>query len=513
MQNEVIKPPPLITTKFFASSYFIQHSAFVLIALLALALRLPQLGERPMHTDEAVNAYITGQLIVGEKYHYDPQDRHGPVLYLLAEPVAQLCGAKNLSDLTETELRLTPVLVGSGTVLLFGAAVEWFGFLPCLIAALLFAVGPLPVYYSRYFIHETLFVAATFALMLCSGRAVKNNSFTFAALAGLCAALMLACKETAVIHFFTLGVGAAICFWLVKPKIQVLPVKPTLTALGNFIIASVLLFTWFGQNWSALTDLLRAIPNFAARAGGQGHAQPFTYYLGILDPLFIFLIVAAAGIYAVICDAVAGTRRAGLLLAVYTLGIFLIYSAIPYKTPWLALNLWLPLTLLCGLGVEGVCLQFTSTAGRWIAAVAVALLVLAAGQQTKTLAFDFPADEKNPLAYAHTTADILNLPVRLAEICRERKLSAPRIAVVAKDAWPLPWYLRKFANVGYWQPGQETGAADFFITPTDVDGKLAEQLKDFRPEFFGVRPNVLLILWTPLATNPATGASPPPRQP
>ena len=71
--------------------------------------------------------------------------------------------------------------------------------------------------------------------------------------------------------------------------------------------------------------------------------------------------------------------------------------------------------------------------------------------------------------------------------------------MVAKDAWPLPWYLRKLANVGYWQPGQTTGAADFFITPADVDGQLAEQLKAFRPEFFGVRPNVLLILWIPPA--------------
>ena len=452
-----------------------------------------------MHTDEAVNAYITGQLLAGKKYHYDPQDRHGPVLYLLAKPVAQLCGAKNLADLTETELRLTPVIIGSANVLLFGAAVELFGFIPCLIAALLFAVGPLPVYYNRYFIHETLFVAATFALLLCGWRAVAKNSLPFAALAGLCAALMLTCKETAVLHFFALGLGAVICAGVMKTKLP--PVKLALTALGSFIVATILLFTWFGQNWNALADLLHAIPNFAARAGGQGHEKPFSYYFTILDPLFIFTIVAAAGIFAVICDAVVGKRRAGLLLAIYALVIFLIYSAIPYKTPWLALNFWLPLALLCGLGVEGVWQQFQSSTGRWVAGVGIALLVLVAGQQTKTLAFDFPEDEKNPLAYAHTTADILNLPVRLAEISRQRNLSAPRIAVVAKDAWPLPWYLRKFSRVGYWQPGQETGGADFFITPTDMNGNLATKLKSFRPEFFGVRPNVLLILWTPEPTS------------
>jgi uncharacterized protein (TIGR03663 family) len=487
-------------TKVTTPSPKILWAIFVALTLLALLIRLPPLGERPMHTDEAVNACITGQLLAGEKYHYDPSDRHGPVLYLAAKPVAQLCGAKDFAGLTETELRLTPVIAGSVTVLLFGAAVEIFGFIPCLVAALMFVVSPLPVYYNRYFIHESLFVATTFGLMICGWHAVKNNSAGFAAFAGLCAALMLATKETAVIHFFALAC-AAICGWCLKRE-KFPPVKVFATAFLVFIAATILLLTSFGKNWNALADLAHALPRFAARAGGEGHEKPFSYYFTILDPLFVFSIVAAAGVYAVLCDAVAGKRRAGLALAVYGAVIFLVYSFIPYKTPWLALNFWLPLALLCGLGVEGLWNQFATAGGRWSVGIGVAALVLAAGQQTKTLAFDFPADEINPLAYAHTTADILNLPARIQEICHERKISSPRIAVVAKDAWPLPWYLRKFANTGYWQPEQETGAADFFITPTGVDGQLARRLKDFRPEFFGTRPNVLLILWIPPAPQP-----------
>src|ERR1035441_4013261 len=162
-----------------------------------------------MHTDEAVNAYITGELLGGESFHYDPQDRHGPALFVLAKPVALLCGAKDFSELTETQLRLTPVLVGSAMILLFGAGVECFGFIACLVAALLFAFAPLPLYYNRYFIHETLFVAATLGLILSGGRAWRTNAVLSAAHAGFCAALMLACKETAVIHFFALGVAAA----------------------------------------------------------------------------------------------------------------------------------------------------------------------------------------------------------------------------------------------------------------------------------------------------------------
>ena len=144
----------------------IRWAIFFAVALLALAVRLPQLGERPMHTDEAVNAYLTGELLAGEGFHYDPQDRHGPALFILAEPIAKLLGAKNFSELTESQLRLSTVLTGTATILLFGAAVEIFGFVACLVAAIFFAFAPLPVYYSRYFIHETLFVAATFGLIL-----------------------------------------------------------------------------------------------------------------------------------------------------------------------------------------------------------------------------------------------------------------------------------------------------------------------------------------------------------
>ncbi len=79
----------------------------------------------------------------------------------------------------------------------------------------------------------------------------------------------------------------------------------------------------------------------------------------------------------------------------------------------------------------------------------------------------------------------------------------PRIAVIAADAWPLPWYLRKYSQVGYWQPGQDPGPADFYLTTTDVSDQLDERLKDFKSEYFGVRPNVLLVLWVPAETKEA----------
>jgi uncharacterized protein (TIGR03663 family) len=470
-----------------------------------------------MHTDESINAYITGELLAGEIFHYDPQDRHGPALFLAAIPVARICGVKNFSQLTETQLRLSTALTGTATVLLFGAGVEMFGFTACLVAALLFAFAPLPVYYSRYFIHETLFVAATLGLILSGWRALQKNSLSSAALAGFCAALMLACKETAVIHFFAIAIALLVCHFgtpasdpacFKKSSVRAGPEagvpfwKIFSTATAVFIITVFLLFTWFGQNGRGLADLFRAIPRFAARAGGEGHEKPFGYYFHLLDPMLVLFIIATAGVYAAICDAVGGVRKPGLLLVIYGLVVFLIYSAIPYKTPWLALNLWLPFALICGSGVAAFWEQVKNPAGRWGVGIAGAFLLAVLATQTRTFVFDKPADEKNPYAYAHTGEDLLRLPARLDELARKNKISNPRIAVVAADPWPLPWYLRKFSQAGFWQPGQETGPADFFITTTDVSGKLADRLKHFRPEYFGARPNVLLVLWSPLAMAP-----------
>lgn len=504
-----------------APSLKLRWAIFIALSLLALAIRLPQLGERPMHTDEAVNAYLTGRLLAGQPFAYDPRDRHGPALFALAEPVVRLCGATDFASLTESELRLTPVLVGSATILLFGAAVEMFGFLPCLIGALLFVFGPLSVYYSRYFIHETLFVAATFGLLISGWAAVEKNSVWRAALAGLCAALMLASKETAVIHFFALG-AAALAVWLAgrrggtaspdatagrtTTKAFTPSVKIILVGGAVFVAAFVLLFTWFGRNWGALAELLRAVPSFAARAGGEGHEKPFGYYFALLDPHFIYFILAAAGLYAVVCDAVAGVRRASLLLAVYGVVTLLVYSFIPYKTPWLALNLWLPMVLLCGLGVEGVWQQFKGSTARWFGGIAIAALCAVTGEETKTLAFDNPAGEKNPLAYAHTVDDLLRLPPELKKLAAENHLDQPLIAVVAADPWPLPWYLRHYSRVGFWQPGQDPGSADFYITSPEAANGIELHLKNRYPEFFGLRPEVLILLWPPAA--PATKPAP-----
>jgi uncharacterized protein (TIGR03663 family) len=379
-----------------------------------------------------------------------------------------------------------------------------FGFVPCLLAAILFAVGPLPVYYDRYFIHESLFCTATFGLILSAWRVSQTRSTQHAVLAGACAAIMLACKETALLHFFALAIGAVV-FRLRNPRKTEQAGwsqrKAILVAIISFLFLSIAFFTWFGRNSKGLPALLHAAPNLFARAAGQGHEKPFWYFAALLSSGWsggLLVAFACLGFFVIFRRRGASPYQG---LAYYGLLIALTYSLIPYKTPWLALNLWLPLTLFAAVFVESLWQGSTASfrpratvAAFCILAVLVGVLI---AHDTRQRVFLSPADERNPYAYAHTSEDILGLPGEVADMARQNGIATPRIAVIAADPWPLPWYLRHFNQVGFWQPGQQVNAADFYITSTDAANQYADQLKDFRPEFFGVRPGVLILLWSP----------------
>jgi hypothetical protein len=116
---------------------------------------------------------------------------------------------------------------------------------------------------------------------------------------------------------------------------------------------------------------------------------------------------------------------------------------------------------------------------------------------TRQRVFVSPADETNPYAYAHTSEDLLGLSTEIEEQARQNAIATPRIAVIASDPWPLPWYLRHFSEVGFWRPDQQPGEANFYITSAEAAEEYGDQLKGLRPEFFGVRPGVLIVLWSP----------------
>ena len=69
--------------------------ALLLAIAGALALRTHDLGNRPLHNDEAVNATKLATLWDKGEYKYDPHEYHGPTLHYFSLPVLKLSSAIN----------------------------------------------------------------------------------------------------------------------------------------------------------------------------------------------------------------------------------------------------------------------------------------------------------------------------------------------------------------------------------------------------------------------------------
>ena len=85
-----------------------------------------------------------------------------------------------------------------------------------------------------------------------------------------------------------------------------------------------------------------------------------------------------------------------------------------------------------------------------------ALLMVASAQlgwQACRASFPYCASPGNPYVYAQTSPDILKLVDKIEALARVSPDGHDLVVKVMSDHdsyWPLPWYLRRFTRVGYW---------------------------------------------------------------
>ena len=134
-----------------------------------------RLGERPMHTDEAVHAVKFGLLYDTGRYVYNPKEFHGPTLYYFSLPFVWLSGAHSYAEIrNEVPLRLTPVLFGAGLIALVLFVSDGIGRVAAVCAAVLTAVSPAMAFFSRHYVQEMLLVFFTFCLIAAGWRYART---------------------------------------------------------------------------------------------------------------------------------------------------------------------------------------------------------------------------------------------------------------------------------------------------------------------------------------------------
>lgn len=480
-----------------------ERAAPWLLLTLAGALRLPRLGLRPLHHDEGTNVIFLLRLLREGGYDYDPSNYHGPLLYLLSAVPMLLFGAS-----TEM-LRAAPAVLGT-----LMAGLPWclrreIGRFGAVAAGVLLATSPSLVYYSRDNIHEIYLVFLTLLLVTGVVRGLGSSQTGWAILAGAAAGGLLATKETAWLTLVALLAG------LVGSRRGGLP-APRRAALAAFALTTgALALALYSDLFTEPGGLRRPIEALLlwGRRGlhGDGHFKPWWYFPGILvrdEPAILLTALAGAVMAVRRRDRFAG------FLAAWGAVIMVLYSCIPYKTPWLVLNLVLPLALLggraFGVGPDRARPSGAAVPGRRLAAAGI--LLAAAAVVSARRAFDlafvrYDDDRASALVYVQTRRDALRLVARIEDFARRHPLgrSLP-IQILSPDYLPLNWYLRDFTDVGYFGSANEDPGGPVVIARADSADRVASFLGvGYARESYALRPGVDLCLFLERIGPPAAG--------
>jgi uncharacterized protein (TIGR03663 family) len=494
--------------------------ALVALALTAgLALRTARLDERPMHHDEANQAVKFGALLERGEYRYDARDHHGPTLYYLTLPSAWLRGQHTLASLDERTLRGVPAVFGAATILLLPLLFSGIGRTAGVTAAMLMALSPAMVFYSRMYIQEALFAGFALAFVIGVGRVATGGGVVWTVVTGLTAGLTVATKETAAIVLPAALAAAATAWWSLgsgRPRHALTDgrrLRAIVVSVSVAAAVAALFYSSFFTAPAAILEPFRAAGTYLDRGiDPSSHTQPWHYYLQLLAYSASGGLRWSEGL--VVALAVLGTitawRRSDVspsgssfwprYLAAHVIMSGAIFSAIPYKTPWNLLPVHTVALVLAGVGFAALVAGSRSRPARVLLTVALAAGSVHLGWQAWRAAITYAADPRNPYVYAQTVPDAVRMAARIRNLSALHPDGARMpVSVIApaSEQWPLPWYLRAMPNVGYWTaPGDALARqAPVIVSSLDHTAALERSFGDrYVSEYFGLRPELLLAV-------------------
>lgn len=458
-----------------------------------------------MHTDEAVHAYKFGMLLEKNVYRYDSKEYHGPTLNYFTLIPAWISSVSSYPDLNEKILRIVPVFFGLLLIGLTFLLIRGLGWYAVLAASFLTAISPSITFYSRYYVQEILLICFLFGFLVSGYRYLKMPGYAWAVFSGIFLGLMHATKETFVIYLGAMLLALVLVgvvtndpglrFIFNRNKFQI---KYLLIAFISAAVISILFFSSFFSYPQGVLKSFSFIQTYFQRAGqNKIHIHPWYYYLRMLaywkvgdGPIWselIILLLAFIGIFSFFLKSSLKKveHKLHLFLIFYAILTATIFSAIPYKTPWNMLGFLHAFILLAGIGVSFL-LQFVKRRNLKI----VLIIILSAGFlhlgiQNVRANGRYCASPLNPYVYAHPTTRIYDLVDRVNKVVEsqpEGKHLYMEVIFPESNYWPLPWYLRKYPNVGYWaKVNMEAAPAPLILAAPQEEALLLKKLYEFPP--------------------------------
>jgi uncharacterized protein (TIGR03663 family) len=469
------------------------NTIIAVILLAGYVLRSVSLDIKPPHFDEGINGNFVAKMWQDGYYRYDPTNFHGPLYFYFLQFTEMFFGrgivgfrwVNGLISLASVALILKHRrFVGNGAI--------WAA------AMLTFSTGG--IFYSRYAIHESLFVLLQilFSIGWFLWESEKSRrSFTMM-LAGFFGAF--AVKET---YFIFFGIWfIAVYFtriwsqWRGERLAAVPVVQESEEGLaGSFwreratslfmtlslligVLATIILYTGFLIHPHGLIDMVQSIAFWIKTGTGHsGHEKPFVYWLQLL---FRYEMPGLVGLVFSVPIFLLSRKGPIRIFSLVAFGTWLAYSLIPYKTPWLILNLLWPLALVFGEQATLFRQLGWTRMGvvRWIFLIVPLIWSL---YRMQRLNFHEFTNEREPYVYVQSTMTMKTTLDYVAE--RVRRFPEDlnmQLKVLVRDPWPLPWIFGQYPNLTYGRGDiTDLGGSDLVlidgIDQTVIEAKLVGQ--------------------------------------
>lgn len=302
-----------------------------------------------------------------------------------------------------------------------------------------------------------------------------------------CVALMFATKETAFITVGTMLIACA-CIWLwrrifkIEDDASVLTESGTIPTIGgefaepddrqlnweNFrsalgsgtdklllAAASVLIFTYlivlfFSSFFTYADGVKGAIDAYAiwTKTGGKDHTQNGIWaYLqwGLETEAPILLLAGIGGLIAF----VKARHRFAMFVSLWAFGLFLAYTIIPYKTPWLAISFMVPMCIVAGYAINELAVA-KNVSLKILAGLFAVMATAVLAYQAYDLNFVDYDDEDRALIYAHTSREFDEMIEKIEYYAEKSgRGKEAKIEVVSPDYWPMVWYMRNYKQANF----------------------------------------------------------------
>lgn len=170
MQNVEAKSTPILDRPFAVlTRWDAEKTLWAVLLVVTLLSRVIGLGDRAMSHDESLHTVYSWQLYDGRGYQHQPM-MHGPLKFILNAVVYFLLGVDDWTS------RIQVALFGVAMVWLAWFFRRWLGKTGAFATAVMFAISPALLYYSRYIRDEVMLCALLVLLALCLFRYLESRS-------------------------------------------------------------------------------------------------------------------------------------------------------------------------------------------------------------------------------------------------------------------------------------------------------------------------------------------------